>query len=137
MKKMIQVEKTIAAPAAAVWATIVKGDGVDEWFPAISACRLDGDKRFCTMSGGGDLVETILDRDDATRTFRYSVDQHPLPVGRIMSSIRVSEAGSGASVSWEAEIEGDEPGLSETAQMMEQVYASGIEALETWHGEMA
>lgn len=137
MKKTIHVEKSISTPAAKAWATIARGDGVNDWFPAIATCRLDGDRRYCSMAGGGDLVETILENDAATRSFRYSVDEHPLPVGRITAAIRIEEDGSGARVHWQAEIEGEEPALSETAAMVEEVYASGIAALEAWHKEAA
>lgn len=136
MKSAIIVEKTIRADAKAVWKTISMKSGVDKWFPAISTCRLDGDQRFCTMAGGGDLVETIHAVDEATRTLTYSVDQHPLPVGPVKNQFRVADAGQGQSrITWSATLDGDEAAIAQVRPMLEGLYNQGIDALEIFHKE--
>lgn len=137
MKATIEIKKTIQADSGAVWKTIRKKTDLDKWFPVISACRVEGNQRFCTMAGGGDLVETIHTIDDTTCTFEYSVDQHPLPVGPVKTTFHIADAGQGRSlITWSAVIEGDEAGIAQVKPMLEGLYAQGIDALEAHHKGM-
>jgi len=133
MKSNVEVRKTININAELAWDTIRRSDGLETWFPAITSCRLDGDKRFCTLAGGGDVVETILEIDNRSRIFRYSVDEHPLPVGPVQTSIQIIERGSNCEVIWRANFEGSDEGVKMVAPMLEGLYAQGIDALASHH----
>lgn len=133
-KMMVEVKKTIAVVPDKVWATIAKGTGVNEWFPAIATCRVAGNQRFCSMVGGGDLEETLINTDNKSRTFTYSVDKHPLPWGPVHSTIKVNDAGMGKSeIVWQASFECTEDVVPQATPMLEGLYSQGIDALETYH----
>ena len=135
MKKMtIEVKKTIAVAPDKVWPTIASGTGVNKWFPVIDTCRVEGDQRYCTMIGGGDLVETLIKTDHKTRSFIYSVDKHPLPWGPVDSKITVKDAGMGKSeIVWHASFDCAEETQAKAKAMLEDLYGQGIDALETYH----
>jgi uncharacterized protein YndB with AHSA1/START domain len=138
MKDTIHVKKTIKANANAVWATIAAGSGVNRWFPAVSTCRVEGDQRYCTLAGGGDLVETIRAVDQMSHTFKYTVDQHPLPVGPVSCSMQIIDAGMGeTTIIWIAELEGEAEGVKAVKEMVSAMYEQGIASLESYQAAMA
>jgi Polyketide cyclase / dehydrase and lipid transport len=130
----IEVRKTVSVDAETLWPTIAKGTGVNEWFPVITTCRVDGTQRLCTMDGGGALEETLLGTDNATRTFCYSVDKHPLPWGPVTCSMQVKDAGMGKSeIIWLASLECADDVIPQARQMLTGLYSQGIDALEAFH----
>ena len=135
MKKMIiEVKKTIGVAPETVWPTIAKASGISEWFPVISTCRVDGNQRYCTMQGGGDLEETIISTDHASRIFTYSVDNHPLPWGPAHCTMKVNDAGMGKSeIIWTSSFECAEDTAAQATEMMQGLYGQGIDALENFH----
>jgi len=101
MQQVITTTHQIAADPARVWAIISRADGVDSWLPIITTCRLEGQgegaKRICG-TGAGDLLETIVKIDHATRTFQYAIDEQPLlPITNILATM-VVEAADGQTV---------------------------------------
>jgi len=121
-----------------VWRTIRAGSGVDLWFPAVAVCEIKGDQRFCTLTGGGDLIETIRSVDDEARRFAYTVEEHPLPVGPVRAVMEVSERpGERCEVLWRAEFDGDANAAATVKAMLSELYTSGIRGLETFHSRSA
>ncbi|MDP8995954.1 MAG: SRPBCC family protein [Pseudomonadota bacterium] len=135
MKKMtIEVKKIIAVAPGKVWPTIAKANGLKAWFPLITACRVEGNQRYCSMQGGGDLQETIISTDNATRTFTYSVDKHPLPWGPAHCTLKVNDAGmSKSEIIWTSSFECNEEVAAQATEMMNGLYGQGIDALEAFH----
>lgn len=127
----VEVEGVSDLPAKAVWDIIAPGTGVDRWFGAITACSVEEDARYCTMIDGSELIETIVDIDHKAMSFRYTVDTHPLPAGRIASRIEVSETTPGhARNVWGSRIEAEtEKEAQATADALEQLYNQGIASL--------
>ena len=133
-KMMIEVKKTIAVAPDKVWPTIAKASGISIWFPVITACRVEGNQRYCTMQGGGELEETMLSTDNATRTFTYSVDKHPLPWGPAYCVMKVNDAGMGKSeIIWSSSFECTDDVAAKATEMMQGLYGQGIDALEAFH----
>ena len=133
-KMMIEVKKTIAAPPDKVWPTVANADGLKEWFPVITACRVEGNQRYCTMQGGGDLQETMISTDNATRTFTYRVDKHPMPWGPAHCVLKVNDAGKGKSeIIWTSSFECVEDTAAQATEMLQRLYGQGIDALEAFH----
>ena len=133
-KMMIEVKKIIAVAPGNVWPTVAKADGLKEWFPVITACHVEGNQRFCSMQGGGDLQETIISTDNATRTFTYSVDKHPMPWGPAHCTMKVNDAGMGKSeIIWTSSFECNDEVASQATEMMNGLYGQGIDALELYH----
>lgn len=130
----IEVRKTISVHAETLWPTIASGTGVNEWFPVITSCRVEGNQRFCTMAGGGALVETLLGADNVLRSFRYSVDKHPLPWGPVQCVMQVTDAGMGKSeIVWQARLDCADDIEAQARQMLTGLYSQGIDALEAYH----
>ena len=131
---MIKVKKTIDVAPEKVWSTIANVGGISTWFPVITACRVEGNQRYCTMQGGGELEETMISTDKATRTFTYSVDKHPLPWGPAHCEMKVNDAGGGKSeIIWTSSFECADEVAAKATEMMQGLYGQGIEALEAFH----
>jgi hypothetical protein len=131
--RTIEVTKDINVSAPTAWEVIRTGRDVNLWFSAIDTCQRDGDVRFCTMAGGGDLEENILSINDDTMTFTYEIVKHPMPVG-IISSVMAVKALSPTSckIRWSTEIDGDGPAVEDTVQKLEGLYLQGIIDLEAY-----
>lgn len=131
MKKEVKTINEIAAPADQVWANLRTGEGVDTWLPVITACRVEGNRRYCE-AGDGKLEETIVSSDDATMTFVYSIEkQELLPVMDILGTMRVEATGPETSkLYWDVAFEvADEAMFPGIKQGIEEIYASGAQGL--------
>jgi uncharacterized protein YndB with AHSA1/START domain len=133
MNESIEVRRTIATPADRAWAIIRTGADVELWFGAITSCRREGNKRFCTMAGGGELSETITETDEAARIFAYEVEKHPLPVGPVRARMQVIASGAQhCEIVWSAAFDGEEAAVGQVAGMLEGLYAQGIADIEAF-----
>ena len=101
------IEKiSIAAPAAAVWATMGNFDALQHWHPAVEASPADkgnaeGSVRLLKLRGGGELVETLESHSDAQMKYSYRAkDGGALPVTNYTSTISVAADGNKALVEW-------------------------------------
>ena len=131
MKKHITTTNPIPAPAAAVWAQIRTGGGVDTWLPPITACRVEGNRRYCE-AGEARLEETIESSDDATMTFKYSIQQQDLmPVSDIEGTMRVEAVDAGNSLlHWDVSFEvADEATFAMVKPGIEGLYTAGAAGL--------
>ena len=132
MKKQLKTTHRLAAPADAVWARIRTGEGVDIWFPPITACRVEGKRRYCE-AGEARLEETIERSDDAARVFVYSIQQQNLmPVTDIVGEMRVEADGADhCRLHWDVTFEvADETTFAAVKAGTEQMYAAGAAGLE-------
>ncbi len=103
MKKSEQkVSMLINVPADKVWEIIGGVNGVDKWLAPISACRVEGDKRYCTAEGA-EFTEDIIRVDHNDRQLVYAIpQQHLVPVSNIVGFMSVSGNGNEATsqVNW-------------------------------------
>lgn len=133
MKKSFAFERKLETPEAAVWELLVSLDRVDEWAPIITSCRLEGSgngaKRYCTTADGGQLVETILEVDQAARAIRYRIDEG-LPLSSYEGTFRLESRGGTAVVTWTIDAEGDADGLAQVEGMLKEVAPAMLEGLE-------
>lgn len=74
MRASIRRQIRIARPASDVWDVVGRADALNEWFPGIDACEVDGTTRRITVGTGLTLDETILTNDPVQRRFQYSID---------------------------------------------------------------
>ena len=131
MKKRIETTHDIAAPAASGWAHIRTGEAVDAWLPPITACRVEGNRRYCE-AGAARLSETIESSDDDTMTFRYSIqEQNLLPVSDIAGTMRVEAIDTDRSrLHWDADFEvADEATFKQIEPSLYELYAAGAHGL--------
>jgi carbon monoxide dehydrogenase subunit G len=89
----------VAAPADEVWALVGDPGRIDEWFAPVTACEMDGDRRTVTMGSGAVLVERV-GRDDAARSYSYSVLSGIPGLTSHQATLRVVEAPAGSRVLW-------------------------------------
>lgn len=138
MRHEVEVRGAVPVGAETVWETIRTGRDVNLWFPAIATCHVDGDKRTCTMQGGGELAETIVAVDDAAMRFAYRVESHPMPVGPVDASMVVTALGPDRTeVVWRAAFDG-EPGPGEAvATQLRELYQAGLRGLGAYRGRAA
>lgn len=63
----------IGRPAAQVWALAGDPSRLHQWFPGITACRVEGTTRTITLGSGLQLPEEILVNDAVQRRFQYRI----------------------------------------------------------------
>jgi len=121
---------TAAAPDA-VWAKIGDFCGVGAWHPAVEKCSLsaDGKVRTLALKGGGVINEKLEKRDDASRSYTYSIIDSPLPVANYMSTIAVAADGAGSTITWTGKYDAKGASDADAKKVIDGVYQSGIDAL--------
>lgn len=85
------------------WALLGNPASLADWHPAIQSSTTEGATRRCTLADGGEVVETILELDDAARQYKYSIDSSPLPIRDYVSLVSVTPNDSGCQVTWESD----------------------------------
>lgn len=113
----------VAAPTDLVWEL---AQDFARWHPRLSI-----------YSGGpeadADLVVTVLNQDDETRTLSYSMPEPPFPISDHRATIEVQEgAGTTCYVEWSAEFESD-PGIIHLLedQLGDDVFSLALDKLAT------
>ena len=135
-KKQFSRSKVVNAPINALWGVISKGDGVDQWLPFITTCRLEGEgenlKRYCTTADGKSLSETIDRIDHDRHEFDYSIyEQNMMPVENYQGRFALNEVGeSQTEITWSATFDVSESDYPMIAESLEGFYEMGFEGLE-------
>lgn len=143
-RPLLNVEEhlDIQAPADAVWKSTGRfGDLA--WHPAVAKVEItqgkEGHKgavRKVTTRDGAVIVEELLERNARSRTVRYRIVESPLPVADYVSTLKVSEAGDGASVTWSSTFrrkdEDAQQGADDAAarKIVASIYQSGLQSLK-------
>lgn len=127
------ISQIIDVSADAAWQIIGQVSGVDQWLGPITACRIEGDKRFCSTEEGS-FEEDILTVDHTNKVLEYAIpSQHMIPVGYIKGQMQVKptmDNKAEISWSWEFEVADDnESAAKEAFQMIGDMGISGIESL--------
>ena len=101
-----KVSLNIDVTPESAWEILGGVSGVDSWLAPISACRVEGSKRYCTAEGK-EFSEDILSVDHEHKVLRYAIpEQHLLPVQEIIGEMNVRKTGTGtAIVDWEWEFQ--------------------------------
>ncbi len=89
----------VDAPPDAAWAVVGDVAGVPRWFDKYPECTVEGDIRTLRTGEGGELVERLLERDDAARWYSYSVIAGP-PLRSHWASFAVEPRGAGSTIRW-------------------------------------
>jgi hypothetical protein len=129
-------EKTlqVSAPADRAWAVIGDLTLMGELAGATEV-EVEGMTRMCTFPNGAVQHERISDYSPDQRSYRYAIEDGPLPVKYNQGSFAVKAAGTDSVIVWEAEFEPVDPsqeqGMSEMWKgAMEQVLAGVKERIE-------
>jgi len=128
MANSFEVSIDVAAPPDEVWAVAGDPGRIGEWFPAVVECEMDGDVRRATMGNGAVLVERITRRDDAARSYAYSVVEGIPGLTRHEAVISVDGALNGSRVRWSQDAESEVEGYDAEARLR-KVMQQGLESL--------
>lgn len=130
----VTVEKRLLADPTQVWATVGDFDALADWHPAIAMCRSEGggDVRRLTLSGGGEVVEWLVEQNDRDMKYTYLLEQPgPLPVQQYMATLEAKPAtGGDAYITWSGQFEptGD-PAAAQ--RLVTDVFQQGLNNLES------
>lgn len=114
----------IDASPDAVWAVVGDFGGIDGWMAGVDRCDVDGDVRTVhTM--GMEIKETLVARDDATRSITYSITEGA-PAESHEATITVADGADGGShVTWDVSVAPDE-----MAELFAGIYQGALDALK-------
>jgi hypothetical protein len=63
----------IEASADAVWGVVGRPELLHLWFPGITSCTVEGDRRTIVTGNGVAMPEEIVTHDDLLRRFQYRI----------------------------------------------------------------
>jgi uncharacterized membrane protein len=63
----------IGRPADDIWALVGDPTRLDEWFPGIESCTVEGDQRVIVTGSGLPMPERLLTVDATQRRFQYRI----------------------------------------------------------------
>lgn len=128
MANDFEVGVHVGAPPGATWELAGDPVRIQEWFAPVASVTLDGDRRTVTMANGAELVERLVDRDDAARTYSYVVESGIPGLTSHRATIRVDEAPGGSRVRWRQTATSDVEGY-DIEKRLAAVMQAGLEAL--------
>jgi uncharacterized protein YndB with AHSA1/START domain len=107
----------VDAPASATWDLVGDPTSVPRWYPKYETADVSGGERILRNADGGELVETLDDRDDAARRYSYSVISGA-PVSSYHASFEVQDREGGSRVVWTVEAEPSDPAVDLEARLV-------------------
>ncbi len=69
----IRHDVRIGRSADDIWALVGDPARLDEWFPGIESCTVDGDQRVIVTRSGLPMPEQLLTVDNTLRRFQYRI----------------------------------------------------------------
>lgn len=107
----------VDAPASATWDLVGDPTSVPRWYPKYETADVTGGQRILRNADGGELVETLDDRDDDARRYSYTVISGA-PVSSYHASFEVQEREGGSRVVWTVEAEPKDPSVDLEARLV-------------------
>jgi hypothetical protein len=108
MESSWEVGVDVSAPPERAWALVGDTTSVPRWYPQYVRCEVDGDVRRAWNVDGAELVERLLERDEARRYYSYEVVSG-LPLRSYLASFEVVGEGSGCRIVWRVSGEHQDP----------------------------
>ena len=87
----------IARPAEEVWKVVSDAAGISAWFPGIEQATAGGGTRSCTLAGGHELQEDVVNVDGELRRFQYRITGG-MPVEHHLGTVDVLEDAPGSTL---------------------------------------
>ena len=131
----IDVSETMdsALSAAAVWTKVGDFCGIAKWHPAVKNCTLsqkDGATfRLLDLGDKASVLEKLVSRDDAKRSYTYMIVEGVLPVQNYTSTISIAEAGAGSKITWVGKFDAKGAPDADAAKVISGVYKAGVAPL--------
>lgn len=114
----------VDADATRAWAQIADAGSVDKLVSMITACRLEGDTRYCTMADGSEIVEQVIAIDADNKRLAYRISGGAIPFEFHAGSMQVHAKDMGSHLVWTFDFKPD--GLSEAIGPMLDAAAESI-----------
>jgi uncharacterized protein YndB with AHSA1/START domain len=114
----------IARPADEVWKVVADAAGISAWFPGIEHATAADGTRSCTLAGGHELHEDVVNVDGELRRFQYRITGG-MPVDHHLGTVDVLEDGQNSLVVYSTEITPDE-----LADMIGPSIEGGVQGLK-------
>lgn len=114
----------VAAPPDVVWQLVGDPVGVPRWFTKYVDATVDGDVRTLTSAEGAQLVERLLDRDEAARSYSYTVTAGP-PLKHHWASFTVTPRDGGSTIVWHTRAEFVDPAI-DTEERLAAAQSAGL-----------
>jgi uncharacterized membrane protein len=115
----------IDRPAEQVWKLVADPAGISTWFPGIETATADSGTRSCTLAGGVELREDIVNVDAQLRRFQYRITEG-MPVEYHLGTVDVLEDGPDrALVVYSTEISPES-----VAELMQPAIEGGVQGLK-------
>jgi uncharacterized protein YndB with AHSA1/START domain len=127
MANDFEVSVDVAAAPGDVWPLAGDPGRIGEWFAPVVECEMDGDERTVTMGSGAVLVERI-ERDDAARSYSYTVLSGIPGLTSHRATLRVVDAPRGSRVLWRQTATSDAEGYDIESRLA-GVMTAGLERL--------
>jgi hypothetical protein len=89
-----------AVSADTAWALGGDPARLPEWFGPVSSVTIEGDVRRAVMGNGAEIVERLVERDDAARQYSYVVVSGIPDLTSHRATIRVEPTPGGSRVFW-------------------------------------
>ena len=129
----------VAASPADAWDAISDFCSIKDWHPVIAECeQFDQDgktMRTLTTGDGGELLEELHELDDAGMSMTYSIIESPLPIADYVSTIAVTAAGDGATITWSSTFNAAGVSDDEALELMTGIYHAGLDSLKGQLGQ--
>ena len=130
MANDFEVSIEVAVPADEAWALAGDAVRIIEWFGPVVEIVMDGDTRTATMGNGAVLVERIVDRDDAARTYSYEVISGIPGLTSHRATIAVDEVTGGSRVRWRQVATSDVEGY-DIESRLSGLMTAGLDSLKS------
>jgi hypothetical protein len=141
---MVRIEErgTIPATVDEVWKVVGNYGQISVWLPALTSSGLlgdatgreVGDMRECQIQDGPRISESQIARSDADYTYSYNLVDHPMPLKKYESTVRLRSEGDATVMEWVAEFEPHAGAEDELKEMISGIYATGIESVKKHFG---
>lgn len=126
-----KIAVTIDVTPEAAWQIIGAVGGVEKWLAPIQACRVEGDKRYCTTEEG-EFSEDILKVDHENKTLEYRIpNQNMMPIENILGRMRVEAVQGKAKVEWAWDFDVEVANEASAKEMLTMVGNMGINGIES------
>lgn len=134
----VSMKSHYSVPAEKVWELIGGFNALADWHPAIERSELEegGEVRRLTLVGGGSIVESLEQMDEAGRLYRYRITEGPLPVAGYVAQIRVTPDadGTGCEVEWSSEFAPSGASQADAEKVIRDIYDAGFNNLKKLFG---
>lgn len=129
------VTKKLSVPVDAVWKAIREIGRLDVWFPIIATCQVYGEgvgaERHMTLTGGGEIKDTVEEIDDGKRKLVYLRSVSPFPVTYYQGTVEVFESYDGLGVVvWTIDFESKPEDAASVAELVWNAISDGIDGME-------